>query len=157
MFSKVKNVKQIQFLVKRFKKIGQKIVFTNGCFDILHAGHVSYLVQAKKLGDYLIVGLNSDRSVRKIKGPKRPINPEKARAIVLSALSVVDYVVIFNEETPIRLIQKIEPHILVKGSDWKGKRVAGEREMLTWGGQVRFAPLVKGFSTTRTLQKIQDQ
>ena len=132
MSSKLTSVKNIRRISQTFRQKGKSVVFTNGCFDILHAGHVTYLAQAKKFGDILIVGLNSDLSVRQIKGPDRPINSEKARALVLSALQMVDYVVIFNEPTPIKLIHAIKPDILVKGSDWAKKKVAGSEEVRAW-------------------------
>ena len=157
MLSKIKSTTQIKLLAQRLRRKSKKIVFTNGCFDILHAGHVTYLAKAKKLGHYLIVGLNSDRSVREIKGPKRPINPERTRALILSALYMVDYVVIFNDPTPLKLIQIVKPHILVKGSDWARKNIAGANEVVGWGGKVHFISLLKGYSTTNTLSKIKNR
>ena len=137
------------------KKPGKKIVFTNGCFDILHKGHVTYLQKAKKLGDILVVGLNSDASVRRLKGPGRPLNSERDRALVLSALDCVDRVVVFNEDTPEKLIHRIRPDVLVKGGDWKKKDIAGAPFVESYGGKVRILPFVKGFSTTGLLAKIQ--
>lgn len=141
-------------IIKEMKRCGKKIVFTNGCFDIIHAGHVRYLQRAKKYGDLLIVGLNSDTSVKKIKGKTRPINNQNDRAEVLSALDCVDFVTIFNEETPEKLIQDIKPDVLVKGADWKGKRIAGEDIVLAKGGRVVFLPYLKGRSTTEIIQRI---
>jgi rfaE bifunctional protein nucleotidyltransferase chain/domain len=144
-------------LVKRLpneRKTGKKIVFTNGCFDILHAGHVSYLQKAASLGDLLIIGLNSDASVKKIKGPTRPLNNEKARGLVLSALACVDYVVCFSENTPEALIQSIRPDFLVKGGDWKKMDIVGSSFVESYGGKVRSIPFVSGFSTTSLIQKI---
>jgi len=141
-------------LGKRLRNQHKRIVFTNGCFDVLHAGHVEYLSQARELGDVLVVGLNSDRSVRKIKGPGRPINSECDRARVLSALSCVDYVAIFSEETPVKLIRSLKPHVLAKGADWPDHQIAGREDVLNWGGQVKRLPLVKGRSTTRLIQKM---
>ncbi|MDA8171634.1 MAG: adenylyltransferase/cytidyltransferase family protein [Nitrospiraceae bacterium] len=128
---------------------GPRIVFTNGCFDIIHAGHVRYLKKAKKLGDVLVVGLNSDRSVSKIK-PGRPVNGEKERAEVLAAFQAVDYVVVFDEETPYELIKYIKPDVLVKGGDWKKKDIVGSDIV----PDTRSLPYVEGFSTTRVMEKI---
>jgi len=133
------------------KQLGQCCVFTNGCFDILHAGHVDYLRQAREFGDFLVVGLNSDSSVRKIKGDSRPINSELDRAFVLASLSVVDYVVIFDDPTPINLISNIRPDVLVKGADWPEEKIVGAKEVKSWGGQVKRIPLLKGRSTTSIL------
>ena len=133
----------------------KKIVFTNGCFDILHKGHVSYLQKAKKLGDLLIVGMNTDASIRRLKGSGRPVNHEKDRAFVLSSLACVDRVVFFKEDTPEKLIRKVRPDVLVKGGDWKKKDVVGASFVESYGGSVKLIPFVKGFSTTGILGKIQ--
>jgi len=133
----------------------RKIVFTNGCFDILHRGHVTYLNEAKKLGDYLIVGLNADASVKRLKGVDRPINNEQDRRFVLSQLKAVDFVEIFTEDTPLELIQKIKPKILVKGGDWKINQIVGAQEVLSWGGEVYSLNFVDGYSTTSIIHKIQ--
>jgi len=132
----------------------KKVVFTNGCFDVLHAGHARYLKKARLLGDLLVVGLNSDSSIRKIKGPARPIVPEKDRAELLSALEAVDYVVIFSDETPIKLIKAIAPDVLVKGADWKNGEIVGEDIVKGRGGRVARIPLAKGRSTTDIIKKI---
>jgi D-glycero-beta-D-manno-heptose 1-phosphate adenylyltransferase len=134
----------------------KKIVFTNGCFDILHRGHVSYLAEAKKLGDLLLIGLNSDQSVKRLKGPERPINNEADRQYVLSQLKSVDHVEIFTEDTPLNLILKVRPHMLVKGGDWKIDQIVGAREVISWGGQVFSLNFVDGYSTTSIIHKIQD-
>ena len=128
---------------------GRRIVFTNGCFDILHKGHVRYLDRAKRLGDVLVVGLNSDSSVSRIK-PGRPINSEKDRAEVLAALSSVDYITIFSEPTPYRLIRSVKPDVLVKGGDWKKQDIVGS----DIAGETYSLPFVKGVSTTRIVEKI---
>jgi len=141
-----------QFLEKNKNK---KIVFTNGCFDILHRGHVAYLNEAKSLGDLLIVGINSDVSVKKLKGESRPINQELDRAYVLSQLKSVDFVEIFSDQTPLQLIEKIRPHILVKGGDWKIDQIVGAKEVISWGGEVYSLNFINGYSTTSTIQKIQ--
>ncbi|MCS6790582.1 MAG: D-glycero-beta-D-manno-heptose 1-phosphate adenylyltransferase [Bacteroidia bacterium] len=130
-----------------------KIVFTNGCFDILHLGHVSYLEEAARLGDVLIVGLNSDESVRRLKGSQRPLLPQEARARILAALEFVDAVVIFEEDTPLRLIEKIAPDILVKGGDYTPDTVVGASFVQSLGGEVVILPLIEGYSTTQLLRK----
>lgn len=132
----------------------KKIVFTNGCFDVLHIGHISYLKKAKELGDILIVGLNSDASVKKLKGENRPINNQHDRAKMLLSLKFVDYVVIFNEDTPLEIIKKIKPNILVKGEDYKNKLVVGKDFVESYGGKCMLLPFVSGFSTTNILSKI---
>ena len=140
--------------VQTIRKNKRTIAFTNGCFDILHLGHVSYLQEAKKTADVLIVGLNSDRSVKKIKGPNRPIVDEESRAAVLAAFSCIDYVVIFNEETPMKLIEAIKPDILIKGADWKGRGAIGSDYVRTYGGKVRFIKYIKGLSSTKFINGI---
>ena len=134
---------------------GKKIVFTNGCFDILHKGHVTYLNEAKKLGDLLLVGLNSDASVKRLKGPERPINNELDRQFVLSQLKAVDFVEIFDQDTPLELILKVKPNILVKGGDWKIDQIVGAKEVLSSGGDVFSLNFVDGYSTTSIIHKIQ--
>lgn len=133
---------------------GKKIVFTNGCFDILHRGHVTYLSEARKLGDLLIVGVNSDASVKRLKGPERPINSEKDRAYVLSQLKAVDFAEIFTEDTPLNLILKVRPSVLVKGGDWKIDQIVGGKEVVANGGEVFSLQFVDGYSTTSIIQKI---
>ena len=145
--------KAISFLARERKK-GKKIVFTNGCFDILHYGHIKLLEAAKSKGDILIVGLNSDKSVKRLKGEGRPIQGERARAKILASLRAVDYVVIFNESTPLRLIKSIKPDVLVKGNDYKDKKVVGRKEVEGYGGKVYLFPIIKGYSTTRILNKL---
>ena len=132
----------------------KKIVFTNGCFDILHSGHVLYLEEAASLGDILIIGLNSDCSVRRIKGSNRPINQERDRAIVLSSLSVIDYIIIFTEDTPYNLINIIVPDILVKGGDWEIKNIVGADIVLKNGGKVKSLIFQEGKSTSNIIEKI---
>ena len=132
---------------------GKKIVFTNGCFDILHVGHVTYLDAAKQLGDVLIVGVNSDDSVRRLKGPSRPINNESDRSMVLSALKAVDFTVIFDEDTPLELIEQLTPHILTKGGDYSEDTIVGASYVRSHGGEVVVIPLVAGKSTTSILRK----
>jgi len=132
---------------------GKRIVFTNGCFDILHVGHVAYLSKARRLGDVLVVGLNSDSSVKKIKGEDRPINKESDRAKVLSSLYFVDYVTSFNETTPENLIKKVKPDILVKGGDWKIEDIVGGSFVRSYGGKIKSIPFVKGYSTTSIIER----
>ncbi len=146
----IKSRDEIAKVVEVSRAKNQRVVFTNGCFDILHLGHVKYLEVAKSFGDILIVGLNADSSVRELKGPERPINPEYDRAYLLAALEVVDYVVIFSEETPYDLIKMIRPDILVKGGDYEGKAVVGTE----FAGELRLVDFVDGKSTTRTIERI---
>ena len=152
--SKLLTVRQAGSRLALLKKSGSKIIFTNGCFDILHAGHAGYLYSARKLGDILVVGLNADDSVKKLKGPGRPVNSQKDRAEVLGSLAAVDYIVIFSEATPLKLIRAIRPDFLVKGGDWAKKDIVGSFFVESYGGTVKSLPFVKGFSTTGTLKKI---
>lgn len=138
------------------KKSGKRVVFTNGCFDVLHRGHVDYLEKARSLGDVLIVGLNTDSSTQKIKGPTRPINLEEDRAIVLSSLRSVDFVCFFDEETPLNLIEKLVPDILVKGADWSKESIVGKEIVEKAGGSVQTIDFLPHRSTTNIIQKILD-
>lgn len=157
MKNKIVKLEALVKIRKRAKKEGEKVVFTNGCFDILHRGHIEYLKKAKTLGDILIVGLNSDSSVRKIKGEKRPIVKQKDRAEILSALSFVDYVCIFDEPTPEKMIKKILPDVLVKGGDWAKPDIVGKDIVESCGGKVVTVPLVKGKSTKNIIRTIVDR
>lgn len=139
------------------KKNGKRVVFTNGCFDILHIGHVRYLREAKKLGDLLVVGINSDDSVKKIKGEKRPLVPQDQRAEILASLRSVDYVVVFEEEEPGNIIKEVDPHVLVKGGDWKPDEIVGRDFVESRGGQVVLIDPVPGVSTTRIIKLICDR
>ena len=141
-------------IIAGLKRRGKKIVFTNGCFDLLHYGHVKYLADAKKIGDILVVAINSDASVRKIKGSKRPIVNERDRLSLIAALESVDYVLLFNEDTPLEVIEKIKPDILVKGADWARDKIAGSSIVLGAGGKVATIKLVRGRSTTNLIKKI---
>ncbi len=136
------------------RRAGKKVVFTNGTFDILHRGHVEYLAKAKKLGDVLIVGLNSDASIKRIKGPKRPINPNADRATVLAALASVDYVCFFQEDTPEYLIADIIPDVLVKGADWGLNEIVGKDVVERNGGKVKTITMTRGRSTTNVIQRV---
>ena len=135
-------------------QLGRCLVFTNGCFDLMHPGHTRYLHAARALGDYLVVAVNSDASVRRIKDPRRPILPEGARAEMLAALGCVDAVVLFDEETPLRVIQELMPDILVKGADWAEEAIVGAQAVTAAGGQVRRIALVEGFSTSAIIERI---
>ena len=148
-----KNIKELS---EKLKSDGKTIVFTNGCFDILHSGHVFYLQKAKQQGDILILGLNSDASVRRLKGEKRPINSENDRAIVISELKSIDYVVIFEEDTPLEIILLIVPNKLVKGGDYKKDDVVGKDIVESNGGEVVIIPFVDGKSTTNIINKINE-
>jgi len=150
---KIISLSRLKKLLSRIRRT-KAIVFTNGCFDIIHAGHVRYLNKAKSLGDILVVGLNSDSSVKNIKGEKRPIVPQRERAEVLSGLEAVDYVVFFNEPTPIRLIKAVLPDILVKGADWASHAIVGADVVKAAGGKIARVKLVKGRSTTNIIEKI---
>jgi rfaE bifunctional protein nucleotidyltransferase chain/domain len=136
------------------KRNGRRVVFTNGCFDLLHPGHIETLEKSRGLGDALVVGLNSDRSVREMKGPGRPVMPERERAEILAALECVDGVVIFDEPTPREIIRALLPDVLVKGGDWASEQIVGRLEVEAAGGKVVSIPLVAGYSTTAILEKI---
>jgi D-beta-D-heptose 7-phosphate kinase/D-beta-D-heptose 1-phosphate adenosyltransferase len=151
---KVMDLAAMQAKLEEWRTAGQKIVFTNGCFDILHVGHVTLLAQAKALGDKLILGLNSDNSVKRLKGEQRPVNKESDRAIVLSALASVDAVILFSEDTPQELLQALRPDVLVKGGDYTKEQIVGADYIEQQGGQVVIVPFIKGYSTTETLAKI---
>jgi D-beta-D-heptose 7-phosphate kinase/D-beta-D-heptose 1-phosphate adenosyltransferase len=140
--------------VDSLRKEGKKIAFTNGCFDILHGGHVRYLKEARKTADLLILALNSDSSVRAIKGAKRPLVPENERAEILAALECVDFVTIFSELTPLELICELKPDVLIKGGDWAEEKVVGRHEIEQWGGHLQLIPEVIGKSTTNIVDKI---
>ncbi len=148
---KIVKRSQIKEIFSGLKSTGKKIVFTNGCFDIIHVGHVRYLAEARSLGDILVIGLNSDASVSRIKSG-RPITQEDQRAEVLSALESVDYVVLFNEETPYELIKEVRPDVLVKGADWKKEDIVGNDIVK----EVRTIPFVEGISTSEIIRKIQN-
>jgi rfaE bifunctional protein nucleotidyltransferase chain/domain len=140
----------------RTRFLNQKIVFTNGCFDVLHRGHIEYLNKAADMGDILIVGLNSDESVRRLKGEGRPVQDQESRALILASLSCVNYVVIFEEDTPLKLIELVQPDILVKGGDYtEVEKIVGYDVVKRRGGEVVTVPFVEGYSTTQLLQKIQ--
>jgi D-beta-D-heptose 7-phosphate kinase / D-beta-D-heptose 1-phosphate adenosyltransferase len=151
--SKVILADELAIRVALWKQHGERVVFTNGCFDLLHIGHISVIEQARQLGDRLVVAINSDRSVSDLKGPERPIVDESARARVLAALASVDAVTVFDDPTPLRLILAVRPDVIVKGGDYNPESIVGAREVESWGGQVRIVPVVEGFSTTRLIEK----
>jgi D-beta-D-heptose 7-phosphate kinase/D-beta-D-heptose 1-phosphate adenosyltransferase len=154
MKGKIKTKEELQKLIHSLKKDGKRIVFTNGCFDILHVGHVRYLEQAKSLGDVLVVGINSDRSVRGLKGPRRPILPVEERGEILSGLGCTDYIAVFDEPTPFELISLLRPDVLVKGGDWAPEQVVGREVVEGSGGRVVILPFVEGSSTTNIIDVI---
>jgi len=154
MKQKIKTRKELLRIIKDLKAKGKRIVFTNGCFDLLHIGHVRYLEKARALGDVLVVGVNSDSSVRKLKGPKRPILPEEERAGILSGLGCVDYITIFREIDPLKLITSLRPDVLVKGGDWTKEQTVGKEVVERSGGEVVIVPFVKGASTSNLIETI---
>jgi rfaE bifunctional protein nucleotidyltransferase chain/domain len=152
-----KKIKSLSSLLKELVKLhrkGKKVVFTNGCFDILHYGHARYLQEAKDKGDILIVGVNSDSSIKKIKGKNRPIVDQKNRLGLLAALTCIDYLVLFKEDTPLRLIKRIKPDIIIKGADWEKDKIVGSDFVKSYGGKVLTIKLVKGLSTTSLIDRI---
>lgn len=152
-YEKVLSSARLQTVLDGYRAQKKKIVFTNGCFDLLHIGHVRYLEQAKALGDILIVGINSDASVKQLKGPTRPIQNESDRAEILASLKAVDHTVIFTEETPLRLIQEVKPNLLVKGGDWKISQIVGSDFVIANGGEVKSLQFIDGRSTTSIIEK----
>ena len=153
---KVKNLSDLKREIDQLKSEGKRIVFTNGCFDILHPGHTRYLYSARQLGDYLVVAVNSDRSVKAVKGEGRPILSQEARADLLAAFSFVDGVTIFDEDNPLKVIQYLSPDILVKGGDWAEGDIIGADVVKEAGGDVKRIPFISGFSTTDIIKKIKE-
>ena len=156
MSDKLKSVAEIMSITAEARKNGLKVVFTNGCFDLLHRGHVHILRQAKAAGDLLIVALNSDRSVSRIKGPRRPVMPETDRVELIAAMEMVDYVVVFDDPDPYKLIDAIRPNVLAKGGDWKIEEVVGADIVERDGGQIAVIPYLKGFSTSEIIERIRN-
>ncbi len=154
---KIRTIKELKSILTRLKAEGKKIVFTNGCFDILHYGHVQYLEKAKQKGDILIVGLNSDASVKRIKGNSRPVVAEKDRAKVLSGLESVNFVVLFRQDTPLKIIHEIRPDILIKGADWQKNKIVGADFVSSYGGKIYTVKLANGRSTTNLIKKIAEK
>ena len=157
MNNKLKTWEEITDISRKLKEQSKTIVFTNGCFDILHAGHAKYLAEAKKLGNILILGLNSDSSVKRLKGNDRPVNNEQDRAVVLSALCSVSYIVVFDEDTPYELINNIKPNILVKGGDWKPEDIVGHDIVSSYNGRVMSLSFIEGKSTTAIVNKLREK
>jgi D-glycero-beta-D-manno-heptose 1-phosphate adenylyltransferase len=151
---KIKLLEEAKVLVKSWQNQGEKVVFTNGCFDLLHLGHVDYLEKARNLGDRLVIGLNTDDSVSRFKGPERPLQDQTSRARILAALQFVDLVVFFNEDTPLNLISELLPNVLVKGSDYLAENIVGADVVKKAGGKVETIDFVPGYSTTRIVEKI---
>ena len=154
MSSKLIKASRLPSLLKTLKKKKKKIVFTNGCFDLVHPGHIKLFKESKKHGDILILGLNSDSSIRSLKGPERPILNQKARTEVLCRLDCIDYIVIFSQPTPLNLIKKIKPDVLVKGDDWAKDKIVGAKLVESAGGKIVRVKLKKGYSTTGLLKKL---
>lgn len=151
---KIKSLQSATKEVNEWKKAGQKVVFTNGCFDIMHLGHVDYLEKARNLGDKLVVGLNTDSSVSRFKGPERPLQDQNSRARIMASLQFVDLVVFFDEDTPLNLISELVPNVLVKGSDYLAENIVGADVVKKNGGVVKTIDFVPGYSTTRIVEKI---
>ncbi|MDP8211884.1 MAG: D-glycero-beta-D-manno-heptose 1-phosphate adenylyltransferase [Candidatus Zapsychrus exili] len=154
---KIVKLDTLKRKISNLRKKGKKIAFTNGCFDILHLGHISYLESIKKPDRIVILALNSDVSIKKIKGPSRPIAPQNSRSAVIAALECIDYVVLFNDETPFKLIKSLKPDILVKGADWKGKGAVGADLVNEYGGKVEYIKYVSNFSTSNIIDKIKNK
>jgi cytidyltransferase-like protein len=153
--NKILNNTQLSEKVNAWKLEEKTIVFTNGCFDILHKGHLEILTASASFGDVLVVGINTDNSVKRLKGPLRPVNDESFRSIMLASIQYVDAVILFDEETPINLITLLEPDVLVKGGDYSVEQIVGAESVLKRGGEVKIVPIVKGFSTTKIIETIQ--
>lgn len=150
---KIFTLTDLQKLIFQWKYFGKTFAFTNGCFDILHQGHIFSLTKAASEADYLIVGLNSDKSVERLKGPGRPVNPQESRAIVLASLVMVDAVIIFEEDTPLNLVKTLLPDVMVKGGDYRVNEIAGAGEVIAAGGRVVINPILEGFSTTSIIER----
>ncbi|MBB6112441.1 rfaE bifunctional protein, domain II [Mucilaginibacter lappiensis] len=157
LVGKITNISLLKTQVQSWQRLGQKVVFTNGVFDLLHIGHITYLAKAAELGEKLIIGLNADSSVRRLKGENRPVNDQNNRAAILAALFFVDAVVLFDEDTPLNLISTLLPDILVKGADYSVENIVGSKEVLANGGEVKTIDFVKGYSSTAIIEKIRQQ
>lgn len=151
---KIYTLPDLLHKLAQIRLLGTKVSFTNGCFDILHRGHIASLSQAAAAASFLVVGVNSDSSTKRLKGPDRPVNDQHSRALLLASLLIVDAVVIFDEDTPLETIKAIQPEVLVKGGDYTIDQIVGAKEVIASGGQVIITPIVEGFSTTATLEKI---
>lgn len=155
--NKIVTLAELKKKLAQWRVLNKTVAFTNGCFDILHAGHIKALTEAASHADFLLVGLNNDDSVKKIKGENRPVNDEQARSLLLASLSMVDAVVLFPEDTPLELIKAIMPDVLVKGGDYKLEDIVGAKEVIASGGKVIINPLLSGFSTTSVINKFQNK
>jgi len=151
---KIRNLRKLEKLISYLKSRGKKVVFTNGCFDLLHYGHVKYLQDAKKKGDILVVGINSDASVKRIKGKTRPVINEKGRLRLIAGLESVDYALLFKEDTPLKIIKSLKPDVLVKGADWKRDNIVGRDTVASYGGSIATVKFIKGYSTSGLIKKI---
>jgi len=157
LLSKMPGLPSLKKMVNSWQAAGKKVVFTNGVFDLLHIGHITYMAKAAELGDKLIIGLNSDSSVKRIKGENRPVNDQNNRAALLAALFFVDAVVVFDEDTPLNLITALMPDILVKGADYSIENIVGAKEVIANGGEVKTIDFVEGYSSTSIIEKIRNQ
>ena len=156
IYNKIHNLKDLKIQMERWKQAGNEVVFTNGCFDIIHKGHIEVLARSADLGDKLIIGLNSDKSIQKLKGKDRPIIDEQSRAILLSALSFVDAIILFSEATPLKLISTLIPDVLAKGGDYEIETIVGHEIVQQNGGKVKLVPFLDGFSSTTIIDKIKN-
>ncbi|MCD6459588.1 D-glycero-beta-D-manno-heptose 1-phosphate adenylyltransferase [bacterium] len=156
MNDKIKSIDDVKPILATIKNNGKKIIFTNGCFDLLHIGHIRYLNECKKAGDILVIGINTDESIKQNKGDLRPITPLAERCELLAALEMVDFVVPFNEKTPADIIKTLKPDVLIKGADYSLDNIVGKDDVLSWGGSVFTIPLIKGKSTKNIIRKIVD-
>jgi len=152
--NKIMSMENAKIQIKKWQNNDEKVIFTNGCFDVLHAGHIKYLFKAKSLGDHLVIGLNTDSSVRILKGKNRPLQDEQDRALILAALEAVDLVILFDEDTPLEIITFLKPDILVKGSDYTIDNIVGAKEIVQWGGKVETIEFVNGKSTSLIIEKM---
>jgi len=157
LLDKICDLPKMKSLVSSWQKDGKKVVFTNGVFDLLHIGHITYMAKASELGDKLVIGLNSDSSVKRIKGDDRPVNDQNSRAALLAALFFVDAIVVFEEDTPLNIIAAVMPDILVKGADYAIENIVGAKEVIANGGEVKTIDFVEGYSSTSIIQKIRKQ
>ena len=155
--NKILTLPELEKRLAQWRVLSKTVAFTNGCFDILHTGHINALIEAGSHADFLVVGLNSNASVEKLKGKNRPVNDENSRALLLAALSMVDAVIIFSEDTPLELIKSVRPDVLVKGGDYKLEEIVGAKEVMDAGGKVIINPIIPGFSTTSLIDKIQQK
>ena len=155
--NKIFTINDLKVKTERWKSLGNQIVFTNGCFDIIHQGHIEVLSKSADLGEKLIVGLNSDKSIKKLKGKDRPIKDEHSRAMLLASFYFVDAVILFSEDTPIRLIRELKPDILAKGGDYKIEKIAGHKIIQETGGEVKLIPFVEGYSSTQIIKNIKQK